>query len=86
MSKRTCPECKNKLYRSHSRGVTEQVIKTISPLRTYRCHECGWRGWIAIKSRKNPNPLFTRKVLSVVVIVVGTILVTILAVYFSSDR
>lgn len=39
-----CPNCGEITYRSHSRNFRESFIKRVSPLRFYRCHDCGWRG------------------------------------------
>jgi hypothetical protein len=43
---RICPKCEEfTLHRSHSQNALEQVIKTLLPLRPYRCSACQWRGW-----------------------------------------
>jgi hypothetical protein len=42
-----CPNCGEIAYRSHTRNFRESFIKRLSPLRTYRCHDCGWRGYAA---------------------------------------
>lgn len=42
-----CPNCGEITYRSHSRNFRESVVKNVSPLRPYRCHDCGWRGYAA---------------------------------------
>ncbi len=42
----TCPKCgKYALHRSHSQNAAEHLIKTLLPIRPYRCSECQWRGW-----------------------------------------
>ncbi|MCX7943051.1 MAG: hypothetical protein N2746_00875 [Deltaproteobacteria bacterium] len=43
-----CPSCGNseKVHRSHSIYLWEKVIKLFSSYRLYRCHNCGWRGWL----------------------------------------
>ena len=40
-----CPNCGEVTYRSHSRNFRESFVKSVSPLRPYRCHDCGWRGY-----------------------------------------
>jgi hypothetical protein len=43
-----CPECHNtSLFRSRHRGALELLRKNFTKKRTYRCHKCGWRGWLA---------------------------------------
>ncbi len=44
---RFCPGCDNQgtLKKSHSRGIIEKFVKTITPLSKFRCRECGWRGY-----------------------------------------
>jgi predicted RNA-binding Zn-ribbon protein involved in translation (DUF1610 family) len=42
-----CPKCSNpSLFRSRHRGMFEFIRKNMSNLRPYRCHKCGWRGWL----------------------------------------
>jgi hypothetical protein len=36
----------NRVHRSHSRGPFEAFLKTVSPYKLYRCHDCNWRGWL----------------------------------------
>ena len=43
-----CPKCgEHALYRSRSRGVSETLRKKMTNRRPYRCHRCGWRGWLS---------------------------------------
>jgi hypothetical protein len=42
-----CPDCGASAYRSRSRNFRETFIKRLTPLKPYRCHECGWRGFAA---------------------------------------
>jgi uncharacterized protein with PIN domain len=44
-----CDKCGGVLYRSRSRSFVEKLIKLTTRYRTYRCHECNWRGWIVSK-------------------------------------
>jgi predicted RNA-binding Zn-ribbon protein involved in translation (DUF1610 family) len=42
-----CPECgAEKVHRSRSRGLTEPIRKSLTAKRIFRCHKCGWRGWL----------------------------------------
>jgi hypothetical protein len=43
---RQCPKCGSpRIHRSRSRGLLEQIRKTVTSRRPHRCHACGWRGW-----------------------------------------
>lgn len=43
----TCPRCATfSLYRSHARDLGERMRKFVTLRRPYRCHACGWRGWV----------------------------------------
>lgn len=43
-----CPKCSDpSLYRSRSRGAAEFLRKKFTNRRPYRCHRCGWRGWLS---------------------------------------
>jgi predicted RNA-binding Zn-ribbon protein involved in translation (DUF1610 family) len=42
-----CPKCGSpSLFRSRHRSFLEMVRKNMSARRPYRCHKCGWRGWL----------------------------------------
>jgi hypothetical protein len=42
-----CPTCHEyNLYRSRSRDIVEFLRKKFTNKRPYRCHTCGWRGWV----------------------------------------
>lgn len=52
-----CPTCaSDTVYRSHIRSGLEQIRRKVSSTRPYRCHACGWRGWLT------PIELFHRPV------------------------
>lgn len=42
-----CPECNKtgSLHRSRSRNMLEQIIRHTTFMKTFRCNECGWRGF-----------------------------------------
>jgi predicted RNA-binding Zn-ribbon protein involved in translation (DUF1610 family) len=43
-----CPGCgEATLFRSRSRTFSENVKKRFTSKRLYRCHRCGWRGWMS---------------------------------------
>jgi colanic acid biosynthesis glycosyl transferase WcaI len=43
----TCPSCASiSAQRSRSRSRAERVRRDFSAERLYRCHACGWRGWM----------------------------------------
>ena len=42
-----CPNCGQSAHRSHSRNFRESFIKRATPYKTFRCRECGWRGFAA---------------------------------------
>ena len=42
-----CPKCgAEALRRSHSKTRREQFIRAHTMKRLFRCHTCGWRGWV----------------------------------------
>lgn len=42
-----CPECGKygTLHRSRTRNLWENILKATTIIRTYRCKQCGWRGY-----------------------------------------
>lgn len=43
----SCPACGDfALYRSRARNFKESLRKRLTHRRPYRCHHCGWRGWM----------------------------------------
>lgn len=72
-----CPQCGSRIHRSRTRGLSERVVKTLTPFRTYRCHDCGWRGWSGAS-----DSLERRRAMQTVIGVLVTLLVTtLLALY-----
>lgn len=58
---RPCPKCgEYNLYRSHSKNVVERSLKSLLPLKIYRCHNCSWRGWL---NKKRASKKATLKML-----------------------
>ena len=53
----TCPSCTaSAVYRSRARGRAEMLRKRVTEKRVYRCHECGWRGWLTVVEDVAPLP------------------------------
>jgi len=74
---RICPLCGGLIHRSHTRGFREKLVKALTSHKTYRCHECGWRGWLRIGAKAK-----SRHVLRTIISVLVTLLITtLLALY-----
>jgi len=42
-----CPSCgSGEVYRSKARTLYEKLRKAHTLKRVFRCHHCGWRGWL----------------------------------------
>lgn len=73
-----CPQCKSvgTLHRSRTRNMYEQIIRRMTIFKTYRCKECGWRGF-------RSTVTLTKKSLRQLFIYLSIIVLTIiLARYF----
>jgi hypothetical protein len=84
MSKAFCPDCNDVLHRSHSRSFHEKLIKAVSRQRLYRCHECGWRGWLNVKPKPKPSSL-KKRLLPYLLTLLTALLITLLALYYASS-
>jgi UDP-GlcNAc:undecaprenyl-phosphate GlcNAc-1-phosphate transferase len=52
-----CGRCSSRnVRRSRAHGTYERFRKLHSPLRPYRCNDCGWRGWLQPLERATPLP------------------------------
>jgi FlaA1/EpsC-like NDP-sugar epimerase len=55
-----CPSCGAlTLYRSKARGLTEQMRRSVSLQRLFRCTTCSWRGWLLpmqVSSQESVEP------------------------------
>lgn len=72
-----CPQCGGLTHRSHTRGFGEKLVKALTSHKTYRCHECGWRGWL-----RTGDPTKRRQALRTIISVLVTLLITtLLALY-----
>lgn len=72
-----CPQCGEHTHRSHTRGFGEKLVKTLTSHKTYRCHDCGWRGWLrAGDSSKRRHTLRT-----IISVLVTLLITTLLALY-----
>lgn len=73
-----CPQCKSvgTLHRSRSRNMYEQIVRRITFFKTYRCKECGWRGF-------RSTLIFTKKsVRNIILYATIIILTAFVARYF----
>ena len=68
-----CPQCKSvgTLHRSRTKNMYEQIIRRTTFLKTYRCKECGWRGF-------RSTLIFTRKSIRHIIIYSIIIIITAL--------
>jgi len=79
-----CPHCgkAERVHRSHSRGPVERVIKTVTPYKVYRCHDCNWRGWL-IPGTHGAQPSLQSYKMAVIVFITGILIGLLIAAYFS---
>jgi hypothetical protein len=55
-----CPTCRQHIHRSRCRNLSEKLVRALTSRNRYRCHECGWRGWVvASKPKKYKHRLRT---------------------------
>jgi FlaA1/EpsC-like NDP-sugar epimerase len=48
-SPHVCPACRGeRVHRSRTRSIAERVKKARTTDRVFRCHDCGWRGWLPV--------------------------------------
>jgi hypothetical protein len=77
-----CPKCGGPVHRSRTRGLGEKLVKLLSANRTYRCFECGWRGWLQAADISQLLETRRRRLVRTIISVIVTILVTaLLALY-----
>ena len=81
MSDNLCPECGAQVYRSHTRGFKEKFIKTVTSYRTYRCRECGWRGWFG-----KSNLIIRKTMLRTIISLLLTLLITTLLTLYLVEK
>lgn len=79
-----CPHCgkTERIHRSHSRGFIEKVVKSVTPYKIYRCHDCNWRGWLVPGSPGNVLSMRPYKT-AVLVFLVGLFFGVLLALYLT---
>jgi hypothetical protein len=74
-----CPTCNStRLRRSHSRGLYEYFLKLFNQ-RAYRCKDCGWRGRIKAKKRRERKTTFT--IGQAIGIIIAPLVVIYIAIY-----
>ena len=47
-----CPKCSRSLFKSHTRGRLETLIKRFTNYRPYRCPQCSWRGFLPKRAER----------------------------------
>ena len=56
-SPHVCPTCGGGgVHRSRTRSIAERVKKTTTTERLFRCHDCGWRGWMPVLANIETSP------------------------------
>lgn len=73
-----CPKCGGPVHRSRTRGLGEKVVKLLTANRTYRCFECGWRGWLQAADISQLRESRRRQLVRTIISVLLTILITAL--------
>ena len=73
-----CPKCGSPVHRSRTRGLGEKLVKLLTANRTYRCFECGWRGWLQAADISQLLESRRRRIVRTIISVLVTILVTAL--------
>ena len=77
-----CPKCGGPVHRSRTRGISERLVKMLTANRTYRCFDCGWRGWLETNDVSQLSESRRRRLVRTIISVLVTILVTaLLALY-----
>jgi hypothetical protein len=80
-----CPKCAGPVHRSRTRGFNEKLVKMLTANRTYRCFDCGWRGWLEAADISQQRESRRRRLLRTIISVLVTIIVTaLLALYLIS--
>jgi hypothetical protein len=50
-----CRKCRStRVHRSRTQGALDQLIRTFTPLRAFRCGACRWRGWAVPVASQGP--------------------------------
>ena len=74
-----CPNCKSigTLHRSRTKNMFEQIIRRISFFKTYRCKECGWRGFRStlIFTRKSIRQVFIYLIIIIITAIIARYLI-----------
>ena len=57
VSAQRCPACSGSdVHRSRSRSLAERLKKSLTEERIFRCHRCGWRGWLPVLAPIERSP------------------------------
>jgi uncharacterized protein with PIN domain len=79
-----CPQCGLHVHRSRAKNIREKLIRLLTRYKAYRCHECGWRGWIADDASR--RFVDRKKQLRVIVGVLTTVMLALLVIYVIRTR
>ena len=79
-----CPHCgkTERVHRSHARGTIENFIKTVTPYKIYRCHDCNWRGWVIPGTHGTKLSSHSYKA-AILVFITGLLFGVLLAIYLA---
>lgn len=75
-----CPKCGGGIHRSHARGFKENLVRSLTSYKAYRCHECSWRGWSA-GIRSGVQTAARKNTIHTVIGFLATLLILIAALY-----
>lgn len=75
-----CPSCGEygTLHRSRPRGVKEELIKTLTFFKPFRCRTCGWRGFRTMLTITRES-LRTLLIYTIVVVIAALVVKTLIS-------
>lgn len=77
----SCPICAEPIHRSHTRGLVEGTIRVVTGYKAYRCHDCGWRGWLHRKKFSD-----RRRMIQTTVALLTVLTIVIILTLYVVDR
>ena len=73
-----CPSCgKYRYHKSHTRNIYERMRRLLLRQSPYRCHECGYRGWVSkslLKKKTTLKEFLLYLVIFIIAVLVGMIM------------
>jgi DNA-directed RNA polymerase subunit RPC12/RpoP len=79
-----CPECGYRVHRSHAKGFNERLVRVFTHYRSYRCNECGWRGWLSKEARVR-QPVSRQRIAQILLTLLAIIIITFMTLYIVKD-